>query len=201
MFFRKDYTIEDLKKEENIIYFDIDGTLGSGDAHRGYKKDESYRNKKKEELEELKKRIGIKFFSFPDFISPDKYCLELFQKFLKEHNAKAFCISSWAVSLKLRSNNALHKKEINPVDLLNEVFKSTYKDWDFNNVVGGKHFSNRGQEVKEFIEKYELKSNAAILDDSAGRGYPENELTISVDGRKGFTEKEYKLMKKIMFGN
>ena len=69
MFLKKDYTFEELLKEERVVYFDIDGTLGGSINMHKYKMKKEYQSKKRAEMNEMFKRIGVYTFSLGDYTS------------------------------------------------------------------------------------------------------------------------------------
>lgn len=197
MFLKKDYTFEELLKEERVVYFDIDGTLGGSINMHKYKMKKEYQSKKRAEMNEMFKRIGVYTFSLGDYTSMDKESLALFKKLLIETNAKAVCISSWVTTMCLREKGDKTIEEFSELDMLNEVFRGTFKEWSDDLIVGGIDFHyNRGKYLKQLIKKHNIKGNHIVLDDGAGRGYPENDLTVSVDSQHGFSEKEYEILKR-----
>jgi hypothetical protein len=181
MFYKEGYNLEDLLKEESLVFFDIDSTLGSRASHESYKKDESYKIEKRAQMEKIKKDLNVHFFSFADFVALDIQCLAMFQKLLKDTNSKAVCVSSWVVSLERRT-----KKCPNEVKLLNAVFKATYENWEEGLVVAGIHMGgDRGEQLNDLLEEQPLTKKNVLVDDSVGH-YPETERTVKVNGITGF---------------
>lgn len=183
---KEDYTLEDLKKEKRIIYFDIDSTLGGSSLHHGIYSFEKYRNEKKVQCDAFKKRHGVNF-SIMDFRAVDIMCLAMFLKTLKETNSVAFCISSWMSSSRIRAGAV----GMNPITLIEKVFQETFPEWESGIIVGGSPESptSRGDFCKEMSEY--SNSDYFVIDDSHHE-YKIREGLIEVDGNCGYVYRDHR---------
>lgn len=184
--FKENYTMEDLKKEKRIIFFDIDSTLGGSSLHNGMYSFPEISNKKKEEFEVFKKRLGVNF-SFMDYRAVEPICLGMFLRTLKDSNAVGFCLSSWVISCKVRGDNA----NINPIKLIEEVFIDNFSVWERGIIVGGIGSSpmDRGNISKKIADH--VNSDYFVIDDSHHE-YDIRDGLIEVDGNCGYIYRNHR---------
>lgn len=186
--FKDNYTLDDLKKEKRIIFFDIDSTLGSASQYHGFYSFDSMLEEKRIHFEKFKKELGVNF-SFADFIAVERQCLAMFLRTLKETNSVGFCLSSWMVSATLRGD----KSNINPLKLISMVFKEEFPEWDLDVIVGG--LSTSPEDRAETVEKIitYTGSDGLIIDDSFDR-YKNKKRLIGVDGDSGYRFRDHRVI-------
>lgn len=186
IFLKENYTLEDLMKEERVIFFDIDSTLGGNTSHHGIYSFEKNLNEKLEVFEAFKKENNVNF-SAADFIAVDATCLAMFFRTLKDTNSVAFCISSWVTTCSTRGD----KSNINPMTLMEKVFQETFTEWESGTVVGGysQEPSSRGVFCKKVAEA--ITADYFIIDDSH-KEYDVRDGLVEVDGDCGFVYRDYR---------
>lgn len=168
--------LELMNNAENIVFFDIDGTLTSSTDHFILKHQKST----KELTHKLYK--NWKTIGLYDYSELTHSCIALFSLFLRQTNSKAICISSWNNN----ENPELYIKE------LTEAFEGISdfpQDWllGFIGGSGGDRFST---DINPFIKNLNIKKPYVILDDG-GFTYSKKENVVIVDGRLGFNIYDY----------
>jgi len=178
--FKNGYTIEDLKKEKRVVFFDIDSTLGGNSTHHGLYSFKEQRDLKKEKFKKFQEKYKIPM-SGAEYQAVDISCLAMFLRTLKDTNSVAFCVSSWVGSF----NCFVENTDMNPIYLIEKVFQDEFPQWENGIIVGGSSESpsSRGQFCKELSEYVEV--DYLIIDDSYHE-YDNKDGLIEVDGNCGY---------------
>lgn len=184
------YTFEDLAKENRVIFFDIDSTLGGNSFFHGLLSFEGQREEKRIEFEAWKAANNIEYFKFIDYIALEKTCLGMFLRTLLDTGAVPFSISSWVTSCSVGAEKR-NVENFNAIDLMDLVFKGVLNEWDMTNIIGGRSLNplDRGDFCEALAKKYGF--DYLIIDDS-WHVYENKKNLIEVDGNCGFQYKDYR---------
>jgi hypothetical protein len=195
--FKENYNMINFQKESKLVYFDIDETLGSFTAFFDNADNNAFYDEKEKEMFALEKKYNLRSIGIKNYTSPKPECLALLLKLLKETNSKAVCVSSWSVKLRIVAN-----KQMNPVNVLDIIFKSIYPDWEFGyivalNNVGGE----RAARIASMTKEHDLTDNYILIDDAVGFYYPADNHTVPVNGNLGYIESDFISSKNKLLAN
>lgn len=173
------YKEEILQDTENLVFFDIDGTLSSSNEWQLLMKNPKYKAFKESFYKEWE---TIKFI---DFKNLNHTSIALFANLLRQTNSKAVCISSWNIKGHNISPNLY-------IQQLQEAFQSIYEYFPDNWLLGYSYgeIDRNISAIQPFIEKTHFDGKYITLDDG-GFQYLDQSLTVIVNSRNGFNHQDY----------
>ncbi len=168
-----------LKETQNIVFFDIDGTLSSTNEWQLLMDNPKYKSFKESFYQQWK---TIKLV---DFRNLNHISVALFANLLRQSNSKAVCISSWNV----RGSGICPDLYFQQ---LKESFESIYQYFPENWLLGysSGEVDRNVSAIKPFLEKTNFKGKHIAIDDG-GFQYLDQSLTVIVKSRNGFDHQDY----------
>lgn len=175
------YKEELLQDTENLVFFDIDGTLSSTNEWQLLMDSPKYKSFK-ESFHQNWKTIKMVDFRLLNHTS-----IALFANLLHQTNSKAVCVSSWNTRGCMVCPDLYFKQ-------LQEAFQSIYQHFPDNWLLG---FSGSGggdrttHSIIPFINETGFKGKYISIDDG-GFEYKDQSSVVIVNSRNGFEHYNYK---------